>query len=137
MRLSDETRVEIFKMRLEGATIRKIAATFHISHDDVDYALRVRGRNAGNRSTIERIAFPAIREYMELNDMSMTKLIREVFGESCATGRRYRQYFIDGDLSMMRKKNIDRLLDMLQLPYEEAFRLDEEDDESEERCIDV
>lgn len=134
MRLSNETRVEIFRMRLEGMTIRKIASIFHISADDVEDALLVRGRNVGKQKVIDRIAFPAIRDYMERTGTSMTKLIREVFGESCSTGRRYRECFYSGDLGILRKKNIDKLLDLLQLPYEEAFKVDEEGDENEPAC---
>ena len=134
MRLSNETRVEMFRMRLEGMTIRKIASIFHISACDVENALRVRGGNVGKQEVIDRIAFPAIRDYMNRTGMSMTTLVREVFGDSCATGRTYRECFYNGDLSNIRKKHIDKLLALIQLPYEEAFKVDEEGDEIEPAC---
>lgn len=134
MRLSNETRVEIFRMRLEGMTIRKIASIFRITTSDVEDALRVRSKNVGKQKAIDRIAFPAIRDYMNRTGTSMTALVRDVFGDSCVTGRPYRECFYNGDLSNIRKKHIDKLLALIQLPYEEAFKVDEEGDEIEPAC---
>ena len=112
--ISNEDKVKMFSMRLEGATFQEIADKFGISRQRVQQLLC--SNRPSTRKTLNKIVYPNIAKWLDDNGMNIY-----CFGERCGLSSTSLRNFLLLDLGCT-KYTIDKILEVTGLTYEEAFR---------------
>lgn len=120
--MTNEQKVEAYRMRLDGATLQQVADIFGVTKEYIRQ-ITPAGQRSRYRSADERYAhcvYPAIAQWMHDNRFSYKRLANEI-GVAPAT--------LYGGLSGARhvaKYTIDGVLAVTGMTYEEAFAKKEE-----------
>lgn len=106
-------------MRLEGRSLREIGDHFGVSHERIRNMLPRDDRINHPIKSVQTCIYPNIRAWMQENRCTYEKFARMI---GC-TGASLRSW-MRGE-SSPKKSNIDKLLSMTGLSYEDAFWRDE------------
>ena len=118
------TRTELYKsLRAEGLTYREIAARCGVSYQTVAQVCAKSNATQFRKITPTVCVYPGLRDWMNSNYVSRSELYRRMHDNSPCIGRA--PYVIRERLSgktFWRMDEIDRLLDITGMTYEELFR---------------
>lgn len=118
------TRTELYKsLRAEGLTYREIAARCGVSYQTVAQVCARSNATQFRKITPAGCVYPALRDWMNSNYASRSELYRRMHDGSACIGRA--PYVIRERLSgrtLWRMDEINRLLDITGMTYEELFR---------------
>ena len=109
-----DEKVEAYRMRLEGASFNEIGRHFGVSKQYIQQILPVPEKNRVEMSA-DSCVYKNISKWMLQNGISYSKLAK--YSGITQSGV---QRFLTGKCSA-NKTTIDKLLDVLQMSYEEAF----------------
>ena len=115
--MTDEEKVEAYKMRLEGSTLQEIADTFGVSKQYIYQIIPYVNRSSCNKSC--SCIYPNIQKWRKKNKVSMDSMAvlcglhRSTLARSLAK---------NGNPT---KKVIDKILKTTGMTYEEAFKTEE------------
>lgn len=109
-----DEKVEAYKMRLEGASFAEIGKHFGVSRQFIQQILPVSEKNRIEMSA-NSCVYKNISKWMIQNGISYSKLAK--YSGLSPSGV---HKFLTGKGSV-NKTSIDKLLDVLQMSYEEAF----------------
>ena len=114
-KMSIDDRVDAYRMRLEGASLQDVADRFGVSKQLIAQTLPLNQKAFSKAKNTKECIYPAIREYMEKNRCTYSRL-------AILCGMNYQSLYrgLTGKNELL-KKNIDKLLDALEMTYEEAF----------------
>ena len=118
-KMTIDDRVEAYRMRLEGYSLQEVADRFGVSRQFLSQILPSSQRAFSKGRNANKCIYPAIKKYMEKNRYSYTRL-----AIICGMSQQTLYRGLTGKNEFM-KKNIDMLLDTLQMTYEEAFCKDD------------
>lgn len=117
--MTNEERVKMFRMRLEGATLQEIADKYGVTREWVRQLIPgIEGRGRKPKPA----AYPALSEWLQDNELS-----RFAFGKMCGVSTCCIGNILNGKRDPS-KDTIDAILKVTGLPYEEAFRKGESED---------
>lgn len=112
------TRKEVYLAdRAEGMTYRQIAAKHGVSYQAV-YCACTRREKHFRPYTEAEVIFPAMRRFLNENEISRTRLAEVLGGSGNANG------WMRG-IHDIKKRNIDKLLDFTGMTYEQLFGREE------------
>lgn len=111
--MTNEQKVEVYRMRLNGATLQECADKFGVTRE---YIRQITPAVRGNRRCFKVCIYPGVAKWLEDNDWTFSQLadksgVSVAALETFLTGR--------GGTS---KRTIDRLLEITGMTYEEAFK---------------
>lgn len=111
--MTNEEKVEMFRMRLEGATLQEVADKFGITREYVRQLVPgIEGKEIKRRA----IVYPAILKWFQENELNYCS-----FGRMCGLSNVAVNDILTGNRSP-RKDSIDAILKATGMTYEEAFR---------------
>lgn len=111
-----EQKVEAYRMRLEGATLKECAEKFGVSREYIRQITPPVEIHPRRRSIYDSCIYPNIKEWMYQNEYSyyaFSKLL------GCTPASVYNVLM---GKSSPNKKLIDKILDATGMSYEEAFK---------------
>lgn len=116
-----------FEMRLEGKTFNEIGRKLHYDVSAIERSLIKAVKNEGKwNRTLRKIVFPTIVDYMIEHELTVTRLYNTAYGKAGSPPWWfYAQLY--GECSVTDRVS-DRLTQLMQMPYKEIFRRDEEND---------
>lgn len=118
-KLSNSDRLEASKMRKRGMSYQEIADRFGVSRQAIN-ALFQDGKRADQKpKNTHLIKYIGIKKYLETNRISIGK-----FSNMCKVDNTTMWRNITGQTDML-KRNIDKILCVTGMTYEEAFKEDE------------
>lgn len=117
--MTNEQRVEMFRMRLEGASLQEIADAYGVTREYVRQLVPPVANQARRRSDYSSCIYPVIAKWLFENRVSYF-----AFSLLCGTAQMRMYNALTGRVSPT-KDTIDRILDATGLTYEEAFRKQE------------
>ncbi len=116
-------RWELYEsMRKQGMTYQKIADTCGCTRQNVYYALARQEKRIVRKITPERCVYPALREWMDENRVSVAELLRRIRGEDARGHNRSRFDNVLKGQADPKKSEIDGLMRVTGMTYEELFR---------------
>lgn len=128
-----ETRLnQMIRLRQEGWTYTAIAQNFGVSQQRVYQLIGSRNISFFKTVTPEQCVFVGLREWMNKHSVSLTELIRRMYGRNkyCAVLSTRLRAYLNGTNNMSMGL-IDRILKTTGLTYEEAFCRDVKENEGE------
>lgn len=117
------TRTELYlSMRDEGLTYREIAARCGVTYQAVAQVCAQSRASQFRKIRPENCIYPALREWMNENYVSRAELYRRMHGVPCIGRAPYVLRDRLTGVSMWRMDEINRLLDITGMTYEQLFR---------------
>lgn len=105
----------------QGMTIREIADKCGCSYQNVAGALAGHKTTRFREITPKQCAFPALRNWLNENRVSISELLRRIYGHNMNGNGRYRwDCVLKGHLEL-KKREIDALIRVTGMTYEELF----------------
>lgn len=119
--MTNDQKLEMFKMRLDHYSIQDISNKFGISKQRVHELLSCRGERAGRESNLSRCPFPVIRRYLTEERISYAKMAKK-------TGIIYATFIhaIQGEHDAL-LGNAIKISKVIGLPVEQVFSRADED----------
>lgn len=114
--MTNEQKLEMYKMRLEGASLQECADVFGVTREYVRQLTPPVETHAKRRSNYDSCIYPAIAEWLYENRYSY-----HAFAKLCATSIQPMYRALTG-VTPLSKKLIDAILDSTGLTYEDAFK---------------
>jgi predicted transcriptional regulator len=110
--MTNEQRVEAYKMLLDGATYREVGEKFGLTHQ------RIHQIFSGQISKVKKYAciYPNIRRWIVENHIT-----QPVFAEMVGVCPAAIHHYLSGKREP-NKKTIDKILEVTGMTYEEAFK---------------
>ena len=118
-KLSNSDRLEAAKMRKKGMSYQEIADRFGVSHQAINVLFRDGKRVDRKPRNTHQIKYIGIKKYLETNRISIGK-----FSNMCGVNSTTLWRNVIGKSDML-KRNIDKILCVTGMTYEEAFKEDE------------
>lgn len=119
--MTNDQKVEAYRMRLEGATLQSIADKFDVSLERVRQIIPpIEGRSWNLYGIQDKCVYPGIAQWLLDNHYTYTKLA-ELAGVPMATVSRW----MNG-VHKPNKSAIDKILKATGLTYEQAFGKEED-----------
>ena len=109
-------------MREKGMTYREIAEECGCSYQNVAMALANRNVNRFRHITEKGCVYPAIRSWMNENCICVDELMRKIYGHNVGGHTRSRWGEILRGFVEPKKPDIDNLIRVTGMTYEELFR---------------
>lgn len=109
-------------MRKQGMTYQQIADACGCSRQNVYIAIARRKECMARGITPERCVYPALREWMNRNRVSVAELLRRIYGHNALGYTRNRFDNVLRGRADLKKREIDALLRVTGMTYEELFR---------------
>lgn len=109
-----EQKCEIYRMRLEGATLQECADKFGVSKECIINTIPNVGR--GKQTYGESCVYPGLKKWMAENKCTSKEL-----ASRCAMTASHMSNILTNKRGI-KKLTIDRILDATGLSYEEAFK---------------
>lgn len=114
--MTNEQKVEAYRMRLEGATLQTIGDTFGVSKEYIRQIIpAIEERSWSTRSALNRCVYPNISQWLVENRCTYAKF-SELIGAPDASVSRW----MNG-IHKLSKPTIDRILKVTGMTYEQAF----------------
>ena len=113
--MTNNEKMAMFQMRLEGKTFQQIGDAFGISKQAVKQSIGCTG-GGGTVRRPDKIIYPTIADYMVRRNINYNDLAPE-----CGVSRSGLRHFLQGQGGGS-KYVIDRILEVTGLTYEEAFK---------------
>ena len=109
-------------MRNQGMTYQQIADACSCTRQNVHWAL-TRVEKAPIRGIVpSRCVYPALRNWMNDNRVTVAELFRRLYGDEARLNTRPRFYDLLKGKIDMKKRDIDALMRVTGMTYEELFR---------------
>lgn len=118
-KLSDSDRLEAVRMRKDGMSYQEIADRFGVSRQAINDLFRDGKRADQKPKNTHLIKYIGIKKYLETNRISIGK-----FSKMCGIDNTTMWRNLIGKTDML-KRNIDKILKVTGMTYEEAFKEDE------------
>lgn len=120
-KLSDSDRLEAVRMRKDGMSYQEIADRFGVSRQAINALFRDGKRTDQKQKNTHLIKYIGIKKYLETNRISIGK-----FSKMCRVDNTTMWRNITGQTDML-KRNIDKILLVTGMTYEQAFKEDEKE----------
>ena len=114
-KMTDRDKADAYFMRLNGFSLQEIADQFGVSKQYIAQMFPASGRAAQHMRNPERCIYPSIRKYMKQNRMTYSRLAALC---GCSPTSLYRNLTGEAEIT---KRTIDKLLEVTQMTYEQAF----------------
>lgn len=115
--MTNNDKIYMFKMRLEGATYEEIAKEFGVTKQCIQQIM-FRTLGERRRKSNDKIVYPNIRKWLEEKELTIKK-----FAQS--NGLNYGTILKALQRDEMSTKTANQILKATGLTYEEAFRMEE------------
>lgn len=120
-KLSDSDRLEAVRMRKDGMSYQEIADRFGVSRQAINALFRDGKRADQKPKNTHLIKYIGIKKYLEKNRISIGK-----FSKMCRVDNTTMWRNITGQTDML-KRNIDKILLVTGMTYEQAFKEDKKE----------
>lgn len=120
-KLSDDDIARAKTMRKNGDSFQKIVDSLGVSRQWIWVIIHRDGNVPYQQKLLNRVIFPAIRNYLHKNRISITQ-----FSVLCNVSYRTMYQRITGQTDIL-KRTIDQILRVTGMTYEEAFKEDEKE----------
>lgn len=120
--MTKEQKIEAYSMWLDGATIQEIADKFGVSFKYIQQLFPGTIKYIPTYSNYSNYIYPNIVDYIKRNGISITYLSKK-----CGISIQAMRLFLIGK-SNGSKKNIDKILEVTGMKYEEAFAKEKTDE---------
>lgn len=115
-----DEKVEAYRMRLEGSSLREIADKFGVSMERIRQIVPpTEGKTWSKDGMWSRCVYPGIGQWLFENRCSYAKLAELIGAPQSSVSR-----WMNG-INKLNKPTIDKILDVTGMTYEQAFGLDE------------
>lgn len=123
--MTNEQKVQAYKMILDGYSYGEIAKKFGCSRQNIQ---QIFGGLKKPRKSINRIIYLGIKKYMEDNRIGYTELLKSMYPEELVKNskRTCLRMKLTGE-SNISVQEAKRILKVTGMTFEEAFRTEEED----------
>ena len=115
-KMTNKEKADAYFMRLNGMSLREIADKFGVTYQCIAQILPATSPAFRHPTNADKCIYPAIREYMQKNRMTYNRLAA-LCGITPMTIYRSLNKEVNPT-----KKTIDRVLEVTQMTYEEAFK---------------
>lgn len=115
--MTNEQVLDMVSMRLNGSSLQEIGDKYGYTREYVRIWMPqgLRGR-IKSELAVQRTVYPALKEFMIKRDMSIS-----VFSKTCKVNKCTMDKILRGEVSPT-KSNIDKILSVTGLTYEQAFK---------------
>ncbi len=113
---------QMIEMRKNGATYQQIAEAFGVSRQRIAFLLGKNKESQFRTITEKQCAYTGIRNWLNTNKISMTELVRRIYGVYHAERRWWLGKYLTKQ-SDIKKTVIDKILEVTGLTYEQAFMI--------------
>ena len=120
-KLSNSDRLEVARMRKIGMSYQEIADKFGVSRQYINFLLQDGERVGRKPKNTHQIKYIGLKRYLETNRISIGK-----FSKMCGIDYTTMWRNLIGKTDML-KRNIDKILKVTGMTYEEAFKEDEKE----------
>lgn len=110
-------------LKEQGMSYRQLAKMYGISFQRVAQILGKMNVSYFKKVTEQQCVFKGIRDYMNNNEISLSELIRRIYGNYHTQWANRVRLYLNGT-NEFKKSFIDKVLEVTGLTYEEAFRRD-------------
>ena len=115
-KLTNRDKADAYFMRLNGMSLQEIADKFGVTRQCIAQLLPASSPSFRHPTNADKCIYPAIREYMQKNRMTYSRM-----ASLCGVTSMTIYNCLTGEVTPT-KKTIDRVLEVTQMTYEEAFK---------------
>lgn len=120
--MTKEDKIKAFSMKIDGYTYEEIAREFGVAKQYICSILT----SPGKEKTYEKIIYPRIADWLRKNNLSMTKFAIKLYPEKTVKNAQSTSSRKMRGKTELNKSDIDRILEVTGMTYEEAFERREE-----------